>query len=93
MLEDISSSNLPSFISSDVAEVTILFAKQLFDQKKNENLLTMKTNMRFHRNIVYPITLTFTKTGLMKCKKRECLNYSSYGVCGHTLAVGAYTSS
>ena len=29
----------------------------------------------------------------MKCKKRECLNYSTYGVCGHTIAVSAYTSS
>ena len=33
-LEDISSSDLPSFISSDVAEDMILVAKQLFDQKK-----------------------------------------------------------
>ena len=33
-LEDISSSDLPSFISSDVAEDMILFAKQIFDQKK-----------------------------------------------------------
>ena len=36
--------------------------------------------------------MTFTKTGLMKCKKRECFNYSPYGACGHTLAVSAYTS-
>ena len=28
----------------------------------------------------------------MKCKKRECFNYSPYGTCGHTLAVSAYTS-
>ena len=28
----------------------------------------------------------------MKCKKRECFNYSPYGACGHTLAVSAYTS-
>ena len=33
-LEDISSSNLPNFIFSDVAEDMILFAKQIFDQKK-----------------------------------------------------------
>ena len=29
----------------------------------------------------------------MKCKKREYLNYSMYGVCGHTFAMSAYTSS
>ena len=29
----------------------------------------------------------------MKCKKRECLNYSTYGAYGQTLAVSAYTSS
>ena len=29
----------------------------------------------------------------MKCKKQECLNYSTYGVYGHTFAVSAYTSS
>ena len=28
----------------------------------------------------------------MKCKKRACLSYSTYGVCGHTLAVSAYTT-
>ena len=33
-LEDISSSDLPSFIFSDIAEGRILFAKQLFDKKK-----------------------------------------------------------
>ena len=33
-LEDISSSNLPNFIFSDIAEDMILFAKQIFDQKK-----------------------------------------------------------
>ena len=29
----------------------------------------------------------------MKCKKRECFNASTYGVCGHTFVVSAYTSS
>ena len=38
----------------------------------------------------YPMTFTFTKTG---SEKRECLNYSTYGVCGHAVAVSAYTSS
>ena len=33
-LEDISSSDLPSFICGDFAEDMILLAKQLFDQKK-----------------------------------------------------------
>ena len=33
-LEDISSSDLPSFIPSDIAEDRILFTKQLFDEKK-----------------------------------------------------------
>ena len=33
-LKDISSSNLPNFVFSDVAEDMILFAKQIFDQKK-----------------------------------------------------------
>ena len=40
-----------------------------------------------------PVTLTFTKTGLVKCKKRECLNYRTYGVCDRTIAVSVYTSS
>ena len=35
--EVISSSNLPSFISRDVAEDMALFAKQLFDQRKSFN--------------------------------------------------------
>ena len=26
-------------------------------------------------------------------QKGECLDYSTYGVCGHTLAVSSYTSS
>ena len=33
-LEDFSSFNLPNFIFSDIAEDMILFAKQIFDQKK-----------------------------------------------------------
>ena len=33
-LEDISVSDLSSFISSDIAKDLILFAKQIFDQKK-----------------------------------------------------------
>ena len=33
-LEDISSSDLPSFMSCDAAEDLMLFAKHLFDQEK-----------------------------------------------------------
>ena len=93
-LEDISSSNLPNFIFSDVAEDMILFAKQIFDQKKIRKSFNNDNQYEVpQKHSSYPITLTFTKTGLVKCKKRECLNYSTYGVCGHTLAVSAYTSS
>ena len=63
----------------------ILFVKQLFDQKK--------IRKSFNNVDQYSITLNFTKTGLVKCKKQECLNYSTCGVCGHTLALSAYTSS
>ena len=45
------------------------------------------------KHSLYQITLAFTKTGLIKCKIQECLNYSTYGVCGQTIAVSAYTSS
>ena len=41
----------------------------------------------------YSIIFTFTKTGLVKCKKRECVNYSTNGVCGYMIAGRAYTSS
>ena len=53
MLEDISSSDLPSFITSDVAEDLILFPKHLFDQKKKENILTIIAIVKFHENIHY----------------------------------------
>ena len=72
----------------------ILFAKQIFDQKKIRKSFNNDNQYEVpQKHSSYPITLTFTKTGLVKCKKRECLNYSTYGVCGHTLAVSAYTSS
>ena len=93
-LEDISSSDLPSFISSDAAEDMILFAKQIFDQKKMRKSFNNDNQYEVpQKHSSYPITLNFTKTELVKCKKRECLNYSAYGVCGHTLTVRAYTSS
>ena len=46
-LEDISSSDLSSFISSDVAEDMILFAKNFFNQKKKRGLLTGATNVAY----------------------------------------------
>ena len=93
-LEDISSSDLPSFISSNVAEDMILFAKQIFDQKKIRKSFNNDNQYEVpQKHSSYPITLNFTKTGLVKCRKQECFNYSTYGVCGHTLAVSAYTSS
>ena len=49
-LEDISSSNLPNFIFSDVAEDMILFAKQIFDQKKIRKSFIKTNNMSFHKN-------------------------------------------
>ena len=50
--------------------------------------------MRFHNNIRHiQFFFTFTETGLVKCKNQEYLNYSTYGVCGHTLAVSSYGSS
>ena len=72
----------------------ILFAKQRFDQKKIRK--SFKNDNQYEvpqKHLLYPITLTFTKSGLVKCKKRECLNYGTYGVCRHTLAVSAYTNS
>ena len=45
------------------------------------------------KHYLYPITFTFTKAVLVKCKKQECLNYSTYGACVHTFPVRAYTSS
>ena len=72
----------------------IFFVKQLLHQKKirksfnNDNQYEVS-----QKHSLYPITSIFTKTGLVKCKKRECLNYSTYGVCGHSLPASAYTSS
>lgn len=37
--------------------------------------------------------MPFTKTGLLKCKKRDFLSYNTYDVCGHTLAESACTST
>ena len=37
--------------------------------------------------------MPFTKTGLLKCKKRDFLNYNTYHVCGHTLEKSACTST
>ena len=91
---DVSSSDFPSFIFSDVAEDIILFAKQIFDQKKIRKSFNNDNQCQVpQRHSFYQITLTFTKTGLVKCKIRRCLNYSTYDVCGHTIAVSAYTSS
>ena len=45
------------------------------------------------KNSSYPIIFSFTKTGLVKCKKLECVNYSTNGVCGYMVAGSAYTSS
>ena len=85
---------MPSFISSDVAEDIILFAKHIFDQKKIRKSFNNDNQYEVpQKHSSYPITLTFTKERLVKCKKRECLNYNTYGVCGHTLAVSACTSS
>ena len=73
----------------------IFFTKQLFDQKKIRRSFNSDNQYGLFstKHYSYPITFIFTKTGLVKCKKRECLNYSTYGVCGDTFAVSAYASS
>ena len=72
-LEDISSSDLPSFISSDVAEDMVLFAKQTFDQKEIRKSFNNDNQHEVpQKHSSYPITLTFTKTGLVKCKIIVC---------------------
>ena len=87
---------MPSFISSDVAEDMILFAKQLFDQKKKRRYFNrgsqhglFPTKTLIASNVIF----VFTKAGLVKCKKRECINYSAKGAFDHTLVLSAYTSS
>ena len=85
---------MPSFISSDVAEDLILFAKHPFDQKKIRKSFNNVNKYEVpQKHSSYPITSTFTKTGFVRCKQREWLNYSMYGVCGHTLEESACTSS
>ena len=46
-----------------------------------------------HKQSSHPIILPFTKIVLVKCRKREYLNCSTYGVSVQTLAVSAYTRS
>ena len=81
-------------MSSDVVEDLILFAKHLFHQKKMRKSFNNDNKFEVpQKHSPYPITVTFTKKGLVKCKQRKCLNYSTYGVCGHTLEESACTSS
>ena len=40
----------------------------------------------------YPQKLTVTKSGLVQCKKKECLDYPTYNICRHSLAVSAFTN-
>ena len=85
-----------SFISTDVAEDMILFAKQLFDQKKKRRYFNSSNQHALFSTktlIAANVIFTFIKAGLVKCEKRECINYSMKGVCVHTLALSAYTSS
>ena len=57
-LEDISSSDLPSFVSSDVSEDMILFAKQVFDQKKKRKSFNNDSQYEVpQKHSSYPITL------------------------------------
>ena len=86
---------MPSFISSDVAEDMILLAKQFFDQNKKKRYFNSGNQQPiFHQNInCIQLIATFTKTGLVKCKKGECIKYSTNGAGGQTLELSAYTSS
>ena len=70
-LEDISSSHLPSFISSDVMEDVILFAKQ-FDQKEIRKSLNNDNQYGVpQKHSSYPITLIFTKNWTGKMQKNK----------------------
>ena len=81
---------MPSSISSDVAED----AKQLFDQKnKREFFNNDQYDLCSTKTFIVSNYFGFYKNKVIKCKKREYPNYSAYGVCGHTLAVSAYSSS
>ena len=86
---------MSSFIISNVAEGMILFAKQLFDQKKKRKpFLTTANNMRFHRNINRIELFGLSqKQGWWNVKNKNYSNYSMCGVCGLTLAVSSYSSS
>ena len=70
----------------------IPFVKQLFDQKKKRRYFN-SGNQHTYFPPKYKLHFTFTKTVLVKCKKREYLNYSTNGFCGRPLALSAYTSS
>ena len=47
---DVSSSDFPSFIFSDVAEDIIFLLNKFSIKRKYENCLTMTTNVKFHKN-------------------------------------------
>ena len=47
---DVSSSDFPSFIFSDVAEYIIFLLNKFSIKRKYENRLTMTTNVKFHKN-------------------------------------------
>ena len=70
-LEDISSSDLPSFIFVILRKIGSFLLNNFSIKRKKGDLLTATTKMAYFppKQLSYPIYFTFRKTGLVKRKK------------------------
>ena len=55
-----------------------------------------KIRVSFHsevpkENSCLPLQLIVLKTGLVRCSKKDCIDFCSFSICAHSLAVAAYT--
>ena len=93
-LDSVSLCHLPKWIPETTCLRLSSDANRIFSENKVRRSFHSEKEFEVpkdHTN--YPQKLTVTKSGLVQCEKKECLEYSTYNICRHSLDVSAFTNT
>ena len=92
-IDDVTASSLPENIPADIKDEMILNARRLIDQNLVRKAFNTDEYEVSRDHTSRALTMTFSKKGIVACKKSECLHYTMFKICSHCLAVAAITNT
>ena len=92
-VDDLNASSLPSNIPEDIADDIITNAKRLLEGKLIRKAFNSDDYEVARDHTSRSLVVTVTKQGLAACKRNECLHFTMFHICEHSLSVALFNGN